>query len=53
MIFDKFLASPEVMQVLDERAFIQAMLDFEAALARAQSAAGAIAAGAGEVIAAA
>jgi len=34
MIFDRFLASPEVMQVLDERAYVQAMLDFEAALAR-------------------
>jgi len=53
MIFDRFLASPEVMQVLDERAFVQAMLDFEAALARAQAAAGAIPAGAGEVIASA
>ena len=53
MIFDRFLASPEVMQVLDERAFVQAMLDFEAALARAQGAAGAIPASAGEVIAAA
>jgi len=53
MIFDRFLASPEVMQVLDERAFVQAMLDFEAALARAQAAAGAIPAAAGEAIAAA
>ena len=53
MIFDRFLASPEVMQVLDERTFVQAMLDFEAALARAQAAAGAIPARAGEAIAAA
>ena len=53
MIFDRFLASPEVMQVLDERAFVQAMLAFEAALARAQAAAGAIPAGAGDAIAAA
>lgn len=53
MIFDRFLASDEVMQVLDERAFVQAMLDFEAALAQAQAAAGAIPAGAGEAIAAA
>jgi 3-carboxy-cis,cis-muconate cycloisomerase len=51
MIFDRFLASAEAMQVLDDRAFVQAMLDFEAALARAQSAAGAIPAGAGERIA--
>ena len=53
MIFDRFLASPEVVRVLDERAFVQAMLDFEAALARAQAGAGAIPAGAGEAIAAA
>jgi 3-carboxy-cis,cis-muconate cycloisomerase len=51
MIFDRFLASPEVMRVLDARAFVQAMLDFEAALARAQAAAGAIPASAGETIA--
>jgi 3-carboxy-cis,cis-muconate cycloisomerase len=49
MIFDRFLASPEVMQVLDERAFVQAMLDVEAALSRAQAAAGAIPARAGEI----
>ena len=53
MIFDRFLASPEVMQVLSERAYVQAMLDFEAALARAQAAAGAFPPQAGEVIAAA
>ena len=53
MIFDRFLASPEVMQVLDERAYVQAMLDFEAALARAQAAAGAFSPRAAEVIAAA
>jgi 3-carboxy-cis,cis-muconate cycloisomerase len=53
MIFDRFLASPEVMQVLDERAFVQAMLDFEAALARTQASVGAIPRRAGEVIAAA
>ena len=53
MIFDRFLASPEVMQVLDERAYVQAMLDFEAALARAQAAAGAFPPRAAEAIAAA
>src|ERR1700710_481094 len=52
MIFDRFLASPEVMQVLDERACVQAMLDFESALARAQAAAGAIPAEAGAILAA-
>jgi len=53
MIFDRFLASAEAMQVLDERAYVQAMLDFESALARAQADAGAIPARAGAVIAAA
>ena len=53
MIFDRFLASPEVMQVLDERAFVQAMLDFEAALARAQARAGAFPVKSAEAIAAA
>ena len=53
MIFDRFLASSEVMQVLDERAFVQAMLDFEAALARAQAEAGVIPAAAGAAIASA
>jgi 3-carboxy-cis,cis-muconate cycloisomerase len=53
MILDRFLASPEAVQALDERAFVQAMLDFEAALALAQSEAGAIPAAAGAAIAAA
>ena len=53
MIFDRFLASAEVMQVLDERAYVQAMLDVESALARAQAAVGAIPAAAGAPIAAA
>jgi len=53
MIFERFLASAEVMQALDERAFVQALLDFGAALARVQSGVCAIPAGAGEAIAAA
>ena len=53
MIFDRFLASADSLRALDERAFVQAMLDFEAALARAQSQAGAIPPGAGEAVAAA
>ena len=53
MIFDRFLASADAMRVLDERAFVQAMLAFEAALARAQSAVGAIPAGVGSAVAAA
>src|SRR5471032_572052 len=53
MIFERFLASAQAMQVLDERAFVQAMLDVEAALALAQSDVGAIPESAGEAIAAA
>ena len=53
MIFDRFLASADSLRALDERAFVQAMLDFEAALARAQSDIGAIPPGVGEAVAAA
>jgi len=53
MIFDRFLASAEVMAVLDERACVQAMLDFEAALAQACAEAGAIPRASAEAIAAA
>ena len=53
MIFERFLASADAMQALDEQAFVQAMLDFEAALAQAQSDAGAIRAGVGAAVAAA
>jgi len=53
MIFDRFLASADSLRALDERAFVQAMLDFEAALARAQSEVGAIPARVGEAVAAA
>ncbi len=51
MIFDRFLTSAGSLRALDERAFVQAMLDFEAALARAQSATGAIPSGVGDAIA--
>jgi 3-carboxy-cis,cis-muconate cycloisomerase len=53
MIFDRFLASADGMRALDERAFVQAMLAFEAALARAQSELGAIPPDVGEAVAAA
>jgi len=53
MIFDRFLASADAMRALDEHAFVQAMLDFESALARAQSEAGAIPPGVGAAVAAA
>src|SRR5438045_620132 len=35
--FERFLSTPEVLAVFDEAAVVQAMLDFEAALARAQA----------------
>lgn len=41
-IFEGFLSTPEVMQAFGERSFVEAMLCFEAALARAQAAAGVI-----------
>ncbi len=41
-IFEGFLSTPEVMQAFGERSFVEAMLQFEAALARAQSAVGMI-----------
>ena len=41
-IFEGFLSTPEVMQAFGERSFVEAMLCFEAALARAQAAAGMI-----------
>jgi 3-carboxy-cis,cis-muconate cycloisomerase len=41
-IFEGFLSTPEVLEAFSERKVLQAMLDFEAALARAQAAAGLI-----------
>ncbi len=41
-IFEGFLSTPEVMQAFGERLFVEAMLQFEAALARAQAAVGMI-----------
>ena len=41
-IFEGFLSTPEVMQAFGERSFVEAMLQFEAALARAQAAVGMI-----------
>ncbi|RZI77017.1 MAG: 3-carboxy-cis,cis-muconate cycloisomerase [Variovorax sp.] len=41
-IFEGFLSTPETLAAFDERSFVQAMLRFEAALARAQAAAGLI-----------
>lgn len=41
-IFDSFLTTTEIIKVFDDTAVVQAMLDFEAALARAQAAEGMI-----------
>ncbi|NLZ09932.1 MAG: 3-carboxy-cis,cis-muconate cycloisomerase [Alcaligenaceae bacterium] len=41
-IFDSFLTTTEIIRTFDDTAVIQAMLDFEAALARAQAAQGLI-----------
>ena len=37
LLFEGFLSTPEMLEVFDAGAFMQAMLDFEAALARAQA----------------
>jgi 3-carboxy-cis,cis-muconate cycloisomerase len=50
-LFDRFLSTPEIVEVFSERAVVQHMLDFEAALARAQAAEGVIPAVAAPVIA--
>jgi 3-carboxy-cis,cis-muconate cycloisomerase len=49
-IFDRFLSTPEMSDVFSEASIIQGMLDFEAALARAQAAAGVIPSSAAEPI---
>ncbi|MBB1074157.1 3-carboxy-cis,cis-muconate cycloisomerase [Rhodoferax sp. 4810] len=41
-LFERLLATPEVMEALGERRFVEAMLRFEAALARAQASVGLI-----------
>ena len=41
-IFEGFLSTPEVLQAFGERSFVDAMLRFEASLARAQAAVGLI-----------
>lgn len=41
-VFEGFLSTPEMAALLDERAMVQAMMDFEAALARAQARVGLI-----------
>ena len=51
LVFERFLSTPEMLDAFGEVAIVQGMLDFEAALARAQAAAGVIPASAGEAIA--
>ncbi len=50
-IFEGFLSTPAMLAVFGEQPVVQAMLDFEAALARAQADTGVIPAGAAEAIA--
>ena len=52
-VFEGFLSTREMRELWGERAFVQAMLDVEAALARAQAEAGLVPAAAAEAIAAA
>eukprot|EP01136_Pigoraptor_vietnamica_P037350 Opistho-1_new@105188 len=42
LVFEGFLSTPEMLQVFDKTAVVQAMMDFEAALARAQGRVGVI-----------
>ena len=51
LVFESFLSTPEVLAVFSEASLAQAMLDFEAALARAQAAEGMIPAAAALTIA--
>ena len=53
LVFERFLSTPEMLDAFGEVAIVQGMLDFEAALARAQAAAGVIPASAGAAIASA
>ena len=53
LVFERFLSTPEMVEAFGEVAIVQGMLDFEAALARAQAAAGVIPSSAGEAIASA
>ena len=53
LVFEEFLSTPEMLDTFGAAAFVQAMLDVEAALARAQAAHGLMPAAAGEAIAAA
>jgi 3-carboxy-cis,cis-muconate cycloisomerase len=50
-LFDRFLSTPEMVEVFSAPALVQGMLDFESALARAQASSGLIPASAARAIA--
>ena len=50
LVFERMLSTPEMLAVFSERSMLQAMLDVEAALARAQAAQGVIPQAAAKVI---
>jgi 3-carboxy-cis,cis-muconate cycloisomerase len=50
LAFEGFLSTPEMIEVFGENSLVQAMMDFEAALAHAQAAAGVIPQGAASAI---
>lgn len=51
LVFEGFLSTPEMLAVLDKSSIVQAMMDFEAALARAQGRVGVIPQSAAQAIA--
>lgn len=51
LVFEGFLSTPEMQQVFDKTAVVQAMMDFEAALARAEGRVGVIPPAAAQAIA--
>lgn len=51
LVFEGFLSTPEMTALFDERAVVQAMMDFEAALAKAQARVGVIPRAAAQAIA--
>jgi len=51
LVFEGFLSTPEMLQVFDKTAIVQAIMDFEASLARAQARCGVIPTAAAQAIA--
>ena len=52
-LLERFLSTPEILEAFGDRAYVQAMLDVEAALARAEAAEGVLPGAAADAIAAA